>query len=63
MSLFLPLLRLSTDGQQDKTIKNKTLKEKQNRPLREASPSPPFFKSPAITVHYSSDHIQKQVDY
>lgn len=56
MSLFLPLLRLSTDGQQEKTIKNKTLKEKQNKPLREASPSPPF-KSPVITVHYNSDHI------
>jgi hypothetical protein len=56
MSLFLPQLRLSTDGQQEKTIKNKTVKEKQSEPLREASPRPPFFRSPVITVHYSSDH-------
>lgn len=45
------------------TIKNKTLKEKQNTPLRVASPPHPFFKSPVTTVHYSSDHIEKQVDY
>lgn len=56
MSLFLPLLRLSTDGQQEKTIKNKTVKEKQSKPLREASPALPFFKRPVVTVHYSSDH-------
>lgn len=39
-------------AKQEKTIKNKTLKEKQNKTLRVASPSRPFFKSPVITVHY-----------
>lgn len=57
MSLFLPLYGLTQMDNKKITIKNKTLKEKQNKTLRVASPSRPFFKSPVITVHYSSDHI------